>query len=66
VDHDSNDNPQVIANVFNEYFFSVAQKTPPPPPPAIIMVLVISRINIVAPLTVIHHTLWLMPLTTPF
>jgi hypothetical protein len=23
-------------------------------------------INIVAPLTVIHHTIWLMPLTTPF
>jgi hypothetical protein len=32
----------------------------------IMLVLVISRISKVAPLLVVHHTIWLMPLTTPF
>jgi hypothetical protein len=76
VDGDSTDNPQVIDSVFNEYLLSVAEKTLPQDNDdlllliiiiiVIIMGLIISRISIVAPLIVIHHTIWLMPLTAPF
>jgi hypothetical protein len=68
VDGGSTDNPQLVISVFNDYFLSVGEKlshkTTMTTTTSIMVLMIL--INIVAPLIVIHHSMWLMPLTTPF